>query len=811
MGLVFVSYSRQDSGFAARLRNDLIRNGIQVWRDQEDIPKGVNWDNAIEEILLSGQVSHVVVVLSKTASESENVKDEIDLALNSGIEYIIPVLIEDCKIPMRIRRRNYVDFRTDYEQPFRQLLECLRRDLQPRVIIVEKELRPPTTTPTQEQISAAHDTSQLIRLVAGPGTGKSLVIEERVRWLLSNHVSPDSIYVISFTRAASRDLRRRIVDYCRSKGVPDARKVSVTTLHSLALRVLRKARLLEEYAVDPQVLDNWELENVFDAEFSEDFNCKRTRAEEVRLAFEAFWSTGQWTPPNYIRPEKPVTDQQKRAFTAFYAATSQTYACVLPGEIIKKCVERIEAGLLNPGALLGMKYLIVDEYQDLNNVDLRFVEAIIRSGISTFVAGDDDQSIYSFRYASPTGIRKFTERYREARDHRLSKCFRCTPEILETSQVLINEYLELDSIPKTLVTFYGDTQPALAGFVQRWRFCSDRAEAKAIAQSCKLLVDKGIKAGEILILISNRRIQLAPLLDAFRIEGIDVELPPGNRYVDEEAGRLAYAIVRIACDTELKDYVAHRLLLGLLKGIGIGTCNSIRRKIVEKSLNYLDVLYDEDIPDSVFSNREVRAIKRVRTILGVVTKWEAKDTIDDHVEDIADIIKDIFDEDATQKWHDYIAPLPGKMSLEELRAFMATDNREQQVSILEEVYERLQLEIPDGGVLPSRARIMTMHGAKGLNAQVVFIPGLEERILPGEKKKRYPALVFEAARMLYVSITRARAACILSYAENRLVHGSFGRTTPSRFVSHLNGSFDSRKQGLQDDEAEEVLKTIEFL
>ena len=90
---------------------------------------------------------------------------------------------------------------------------------------------------------------------------------------------------------------------------------------------------------------------------------------------------------------------------------------------------------------------------------------------------------------------------------------------------------------------------------------------------------------------------------------------------------------------------------------------------------------------------------------------------------------------------------------------------------------------------------MTMHGAKGLSGKIVFVPGLEEEILPGPWRQPYPGLVLEAARLLYVSITRARAACIISYARTRIVHGQFSGQTPSRFAANLGGPFVARNSG----------------
>jgi superfamily I DNA/RNA helicase len=94
--------------------------------------------------------------------------------------------------------------------------------------------------------------------------------------------------------------------------------------------------------------------------------------------------------------------------------------------------------------------------------------------------------------------------------------------------------------------------------------------------------------------------------------------------------------------------------------------------------------------------------------------------------------------------------------------------------------------------LPPRVRVMTMHGAKGLSGRVVFIPGLEEEILPGPWRQPFPGLVLEAARLLYVSVTRARAACVLSFARTRMVNGQFTNHTPSRFCPNLGGSFSQR-------------------
>ena len=138
-------------------------------------------------------------------------------------------------------------------------------------------------------------------------------------------------------------------------------------------------------------------------------------------------------------------------------------------------------------------------------------------------------------------------------------------------------------------------------------------------------------------------------------------------------------------------------------------------------------------------------------------------------------------------WQNYAAALPPDMTLEELRNWLWADSDEQQMAVLQAVFTRLNQQMPAAAMLPPRVRIMSMHRAKGLSSPIVFVPGLEEHIFPGPWRQPYPGLVLEAARLLYVSITRARAVCILSYAAQRRVQGPMRTTAASRFTTSLNG------------------------
>lgn len=658
------------------------------------------------------------------------------------------------------------------------------------------------------QRAAACDSSPQVRVVAGPGTGKSFVIEERVLWLLAQGVPPSAISVVSFTRASALDLRQRIVGRCERNGIPTGTQVRVSTLHSLALRTLRAAGLLTAYPADPLVLDDWEVTSIFDAEFGYSHGIAGKRCKEIRRQHEAYWSTGDWAPPNYIPPDPPISPAERQQFQEFHGPRTQAYACVLPGEIVRKCVGHMRAGTLDPVALLKLSHLIVDEYQDLNPIDLEFLGRVAAQGVTLFVAGDDDQSIYSFRFAMPSGIRDFPRKYPLCGLHTLTHCFRCTPTVLAAGETIIKANPGPNRIPKSYVSLYESSSPPLEGLVHRWRFASGTHEARAVAESCAELIRAGIKPRDILVLLSNQDVLGKPVAAALRAAGVPFEPPRGETFRDTQAGRAVLALLRIVCDRD--DYVAHRTILGFLPGVGVATCHAICQAVIDNNLNYRDVFY-RPVPEEVFSGRATQALDRARAICQRLSAWQDTDPLAERLADISGILGNLLTVKDREAWEAYAATLPGAITLEELRDLLWADTDEQQARLLQSVYERLDEPVPTEGLLPNKVRVMTMHGAKGLSGRVVFIPGLEEEILPGPWRQPYPGLVLEAARLLYVSITRAQAACIVSFAGGRKVYGEFRRHAPSRFCTQLGGPFSFRTSGLTPSEVREVVDTCSAL
>lgn len=652
------------------------------------------------------------------------------------------------------------------------------------------------------QQAAAHDASQLVRLVAGPGTGKSRSIEERIRWLLASGTPPQSVYVVSFTRASSRDLQERVESYCAQRNQPGVAQVRVSTLHSLALRLLRAGGLLAAFPVGPYILDDWESENIIDAEFAHVSKKTSARCKKIRTYWEAFWSTGQWGPANYIPPNPPIDAGEQAGFGVFHEPRTQTYCCVLPGELVRRCAEATAAGILDPAALLAIQHLVVDEYQDLNQSDIDFVEALIASRVRTFVAGDDDQSIYSFRYAAPIGIQQFLNLHPGAGSHVLPECFRCADNIVQAANAVIAHFAMPNRIPKTLVSLHAQANPPEAGVVYRWLFQGDRNEGEAIAHSCRDLIQAGVPARELLILVSNKRVQIPLLRQALQNANVEFDAPRADSFLDEDAGRFVLSILRIVCD--FQDTVAHRTLLGTLPGVGAGTCHTVAEQVLNTALRFRDIFYIP-LPAQFLGGRALKAVGRARSVCASLVGWSGADTLAQRNGDLITTLTQTFGAAAAGEWVNSTAHLPPDITLEELRDYVWADNDEQQAKILERVHQRLHLPVPPTGFLPQKIRLMTMHGAKGLSGTVVFVPALEESILPGSKRQPYPGLVLEAARLLYVSITRSRAACILSYARQRLIHGTVVDQNPSHFLAHTAGAFHLQHNGLTNPEIRTIM------
>ena len=648
----------------------------------------------------------------------------------------------------------------------------------------------------ENQAKAAEDASPLIRLIAGPGTGKSKVIERRVSYLLNHRVKPKNIFVVSYTRASANDLKRRIYEYCQNcNSIVNIDGINVSTLHSLALKILKSSGKLSRFPVDPLVLDEWEIKNIFDWEFSTSKNCNKKRAADIRKHHESIWETNRELVPK----EDIISEKEIKDFDTFHKKRTTLYAAVLPGEIIRSCVKEIREDYLKDIlSRLTITHLIIDEFQDLNPMDLKLIDLIIKSGIKLFVAGDDDQSIYSFRRAFPFGIQDFDKQYNSVKTHFLSHCFRCPPLILDLAVDLIKRHGGEKRIEKNYISMYKNSDPKIDGVIKYWKFRGYKKEAEAIAESCKKLKEAGISYNSIFVLLKNTRVQLSEIENSFERLEIKCELLKEEKFRDTKIGRILLAWLRlIGLPYERQDdYIALRSILGNKRGVGPSTINHIVEKIISSQSNFRKVFENNDL--EVFNNKAKKVIQEIHQGLKKVAGWQNTDTIKTRKDDLIELINPSRDKFLCE----FLKDIPEQATLQELKDYIRADNFQNREKMLEFINKRLEIsrrEVCEKEKSEEAVKIMTLHGCKGLASNVVFIPGLEDGVLPDDRQKANDKLQREGARMLFVGITRAKICCILSYSTKRCMYGQTKTQNLSQYFSHLNENFISGTALIEDE------------
>jgi len=326
------------------------------------------------------------------------------------------------------------------------------------------------------------------------------------------------------------------------------------------------------------------------------------------------------------------------------------------------------------------------------------------------------------------------------------------------------------------------------------------------------------------ILISDRSLQLGPIAQALGNLGLPYDPPPGDALTDEEGIRAVFCFLRIVKDraTVHPDYVAHRALLGLLSGVGPGTVKAIADACVANNQNFHDLFYLAGAPHWLGA-RPSGAVGRLITLIQNLDTWTLQDTVGIRTASITQMLDDVFQGSAqapryVANWTALAASLPFDMTLEELLAFLSAGNDVDRRSILELIQQRLEANEQAPGPTPRRIRILTMHGAKGLSGRVVFIPSIEQGVMPSFKNVRAAGLLIEHRRLFYVSVTRAMAACIVSHAAlhtgaaaQRLRQQPTVRLPRSQFLNEAGVPSVNRNGGLTGAEAAHIVTEVNNL
>jgi len=598
---------------------------------------------------------------------------------------------------------------------------------------------------SDEQKKAASHVGKHARLLAGPGTGKTLSLTRRILFLVKEQrVEPSNILAVTFTRAAAGELRKRVKEELGEDNVLP----QILTLHSYALRTILKNPSRIRLPQPIHIADDYEERWIIQEELKR--ILRLSTVKEVADLFEKL--SANWE--QLTRGWEHEGGFPNPQFLGAWREHRQIYGYTLRGELVYQLYQALAEGELEINPPM---YFLVDEYQDLNPCDLAVIKLLTNRGAELFCAGDDDQSIYGFRYANPEGIRRFDQEFQPCESLELTECRRCDRKILDLALYVAEQ--DPRRIGKELQPSY----IAGEGEVRLLRFRDQDAEAEAIAKLCKWLTEeRGVPQEEILILLrsdhnnqfskpiretlSRQGLQVAKVADPFEPLNCPKD-DQGNRQVE---GRIFLCLLRLIADTS--DRLAWRTILELRdNGIGDKTLEALYDLARKEGKTFIDVLNMVKSDPSLLPRFGRRMKEEVEAIEAIIVT-ERPDTTSSLMEFIgglaANQINDNITREAVQKVFERVLENTEVTKLGELLQAM-------NVSLGKSEQER------QGGAI----NLMTMHQAKGLSAEAVIVVAAEDEYIPGralgEKEN-------DERRLLYVSITRARHYLYLTHCQRRI-------------------------------------------
>ncbi len=577
---------------------------------------------------------------------------------------------------------------------------------------------------------AANDAIR-IRVLAGPGTGKSFAIKRRITRLLEEGVEPRRVLAVTFTRMSASDLIRDV----RSLEVPGAEDVVARTLHAECFRILGKNAVIEITNRHPRPLSPFEL-----APLLEDLRpaAGGRNRRDIRSMINDYESA--WARLQHEVPGAPPTDEA-RAFERALVSWLQFHRAMLIGELVPFAYQYLRD---NPAAPERAAYdhVLVDEYQDLNRAEQE-VAALLASDGTLLIVGDDDQSIYTFKNAHRTGIIEFPDAHPGTLDHTMDDCRRCPALVVSMANSLIRHNTQRPEPARALVAL-DENGP---GVVEVFQFAQHELEIEHLAQRIQEFIEADMPPGQIIVLSQSRK-YARPLFDRLRQGGVPAEFCYQESQLDDEHATERMAMLKLAGDPE------DRVCLRFLTGLGSASWRSNQWSRIrgwseqegESPYAILTAMAGGSRPDTNCTHIVAR-FREIQAELGLLQEHHGADLLrawlpDDEVcVELREIAADLLEEDGT------------------LDAAGLAD------AILDVIE---QPEVPDQ---VTDVRIMSLHKSKGLSANVVIIMGCVEGVLPrhaGDQASPQQVLetVEESRRLFFVGLTRVKA----SPAEGRPGH-----------------------------------------
>jgi DNA helicase-2/ATP-dependent DNA helicase PcrA len=619
-----------------------------------------------------------------------------------------------------------------------------------------------------EQLAAVEALDGPVLVLAGAGTGKTRVLTTRIAHILcSGRAQAWQILAVTFTNKAAREMKERVGQLVGGlEGMP-----WLGTFHAVGVNILRRHGELVGLKSGFTILDaDDQLRLVKQVIEGANLDKDRWPARQLAALIDR-WKNRGLTPDKVPRGESfGFAEGKGAALYAAYQARLKELNAVDFGDLLLEVIRLFRE---NPDVLADyqrrFRYILVDEYQDTNVAQYLWLRLLAGTESNICCVGDDDQSIYGWRGADVDNILRFEADFPGARVIRLERNYRSTGHILAAASGLIGH--NKGRLGKTLFT--DDAPGERVSLTSVW---DDEEEARAIGDDIEALRKSGQRLDGIAILV-RASFQMRAFEDRFVTLGLPYRVVGGPRFYERQEIKDAIAYLEVTLNPA-NDLKFERILNVPKRGLGDTTLRRIHDLARARGGEPLyeaarEIVETEELPG--------RARKSLADLVASFERWRRAAEGMKHTE-LAELILD--ESGYTQMWQQDKSPQAQARleNLKELIRFMGEFDTLQ--GFLEHVALVMDADAADGD---DRVSLMTLHAAKGLEFDVVFLPGWEEGLFPHQRSldENGQAGLEEERRLAYVGLTRARRKAKVSFAQNRRNRGLWQAAAPSRFVDQL--------------------------
>lgn len=621
----------------------------------------------------------------------------------------------------------------------------------------------------EQQREAVETLDGPLLVLAGAGTGKTRVLTSRIAHLLwTRRARPNEILAVTFTNKAAREMKERIGHMVGGlvEGMP-----WLGTFHSIGMRILRRHAELVGLSSNFTILDTDDqirlLKQLISAEKLDE---KRWPARQLANVIDGWKNKG--LTPEKVPASEAFLFANGRGID-LYMAYQKRLKELNAADFGDLLLENIRLFQENPDVLRQyhrwFTYLLVDEYQDTNVAQYLWLRLLAQGSHNICCVGDDDQSIYGWRGAEVDNILRFEKDFPGAGVIRLEHNYRSTSHILGAASKLIAN--NKGRLGKTLRTTAAAGEKITARGV--W---DDDQEARLTGEDIDRLKRGGCPLNAMAILV-RASFQMRAFEDRFVTMGLPYRVIGGPRFYERQEIKDAIAYLEVT-NNPAADLKFERIVNVPKRGLGDQAVQCIFRHARQAQVSLFEAARQ------ITETEELKPAPRkaLRGLVDCFQRWRDLAQSMPHTE----LAEQILDESGyTEMWQKDKSPQAASRleNLKELIRFM--DQFDSLAAFLEHVALVMDAEqVSDG----DRVTLMTLHAAKGLEFDVVFLPGWEEGLFPHQRSLDESGQegLEEERRLAYVGITRAKKQLTISFAQNRRVHGSWQSAMPSRFLDELS-------------------------